>query len=331
MAAQNHSPPLFLCGHRKSGTSMLLNLFDGHPALAAYPVDLALLYAYFPDYLAKHPDPAARRARLDRILFAETGAHLRKYEAADAVDLEAVRARFFDGLEDDALGAPGALLARLFAAFQAVKGPEANRAAALVAKETSIEIYAAEILDWFPEARFIQVIRDPRDIFAALAAGVERHYAKLGEGHEETLASLLHRARLGLRFGRLNAERYGPERYRTVRFEDLVAAPEDTMRALAAFAGIDFDPCLMCPTILGRPTPGNNYDGTAMFEISAANAGRWRDRIPERDAQVIEFHLAEEMAAFGYDPAFAPEEQAAAAADFYKWQNYRYFYSDRFA
>ena len=40
--------PIFLCGHRKSGTSMFLNLFDNNSEINVFPTDLNLLYAYFP-------------------------------------------------------------------------------------------------------------------------------------------------------------------------------------------------------------------------------------------------------------------------------------------
>jgi Sulfotransferase family len=320
-----HSPLALVCGHRKSGTTLFANLLDGHPQLAVYPFDLTLLYAYFPDYLRAHTAPAERRARLQRILFTE----LAQRVPAQAVDVPAMAERFFGGLLDDALGDPGALMARLMAVFQSTTG----RAQAQwgVFKETSIEIYAAEILDWFPDARFIQVLRDPRDNFAALAAGVDKHYSRLGEDHKRTLASLLNRVRIGFQMARQNSARYGEGRYRLVRFEDLTGAPEPTMRGIADFLGIDFDPCLLKPTVLGIPAGGNAFDGVATFDVSARHVDRWRERISAEDAQVIEFHLADEMAAFGYAPAFERTAQARAAAEFYKWQNYAYFYGDRFA
>jgi len=43
-------PLIFICGHRKSGTTMFHNLFDGHPDLDVYPVILNILYGYFPIY-----------------------------------------------------------------------------------------------------------------------------------------------------------------------------------------------------------------------------------------------------------------------------------------
>ena len=325
MAAMTHRPLVFVCGHRKSGTTLFANLLDGHPQLAVYPFDLTLLYAYFPEYLRTHVAAAERRARLQRILFDELTQRL----PSQALDVAGMSERFFAGLPDAALGDPAALIGALMAVFQAVAG----RAGATwgVFKETSIEIYAAEILTWFPDARFIQLLRDPRDNFAALAAGVDQHYSRLGENHNRTLASLLNRARIGFQMARQNRASYGEGRYHLVRYEDLVAAPEAAMRGIAAFLGIEFDPSLLKPTVLGHPAAGNAFDGSATFEVSARNVGRWRARISADDAQVIEFHLGDEMKAFGYAPAFEAVAQARAAAEFYKWQNYAYFYGDRFA
>ena len=39
---------IFLTGHRKSGTTLLKSLLDGHPKISSYPTDLTLMYSYFP-------------------------------------------------------------------------------------------------------------------------------------------------------------------------------------------------------------------------------------------------------------------------------------------
>lgn len=327
MSAPAHSPLAFVCGHRKSGTTLLANLLDGHPQLAVYPVDLVLLYAYFPDFIRKHDEPAVRRARLERVLFAD----LRERLDPALIDVEALARYFFDGLRDDDLGTPGILIARLMAAFETVTGPAAAATRFGVFKETSIEIYAAEMLTWFPDARFIHLVRDPRDNFAALAAGVEGYYSRMGEDHNRTLASLLNRVRTGFRMARINQEQFGEDRYLVLRFEDLAAEPKAAMMKVAGFLGIDVVPSLLTPTTLGRASGGNAFDGVATFDVSKRNVERWRERISDEDAQVIEFHLADEMKTFDYAPAFDDRAQARAAAEFYKWQNYAYFYSDRFA
>jgi hypothetical protein len=74
------------------------------------------------------------------------------------------------------------------------------------------------------------------------------------------------------------------------------------MCKVAAFLGIDFDPCLQKPTVLGRLTAGNAFDGVAAFDINPRIVERWRERIPGQNAEVIEFHLADEMTALDYTP-----------------------------
>jgi len=319
-------PPLaFLCGHRKSGTTLLANLLDGHPQLAVYPIDLALLYGYFPEFMRTHLDPQERRARLRQILFDD----LRQRLDQALLDVDALERHFFAGLNEADLGRLDTLIARLMAAYCRVVDAPAVRHG--IFKETSIEIYADELCGWFPDVRFIHLVRDPRDNFAALAAGVEGHYGRMGEDHNRTLASLLNRVRTGFRFGRMNRAQLGRERYLVLRFEDLATAPEPAMRTVADFLEIAFTPSLLTPTTLGQATGGNAFDGVAAFEVNPRNVGRWRERISPEDAQVIEFHLADDMEEFGYKPAFDEREQARAAAEFYKWQNYAYFYSDRFA
>jgi hypothetical protein len=325
MSSVRDLPLVFVCGHRKSGTTMLANLLDGHPKLATYPIDLALLYAYFPEFMRAHRDPGELRARLATVLFAD----LRKRVEPNLFDVDWLEREFFEDLPDDALQRPDILINRLMAAFRTVRKADAQQWG--VFKETSVEIYAQEILDWFPDARFIHLLRDPRDNFAALAAGVDRYYSRLGESHKRTLASLLNRVDLGFRMARANREQLGSSRYHLLRFEDLTASPEQSMQEIAGFLGIEMLPSLLTPTMLGHPSGGNAFDGAETFAVSPRNVGRWRDRITSEDAQVIEFHLAREMQAFGYEPDSDGRAQVRAAAEFYKWQNYTYFYSDRFA
>ena len=40
--------PIFICGHRKSGTTMLTSLFDDHDDLLVYPSDSMFFYKVFP-------------------------------------------------------------------------------------------------------------------------------------------------------------------------------------------------------------------------------------------------------------------------------------------
>lgn len=324
----NLPPTLFVCGHRKSGTTLFSNLLDGHADMAVYPWDLALLYAYFPVYTKGDYSPAERRDRLEQVLFGNLEQGLGDIGVSDALDVNAMRERFFAGLEDEELTNAGTLICRLLDAYTEIAKQENHPWR--VVKETSAEIYAGEIQSWFPEARFLQIIRDPRDVCAALFAGVDNYYEHLGEGTEETLASLIYRGVLGMKMADVNRKRFGDGAYKVTRFEDLAENPESVMKDVCAFLGIDYSPALTSPTALGQPVAGNNLDGEAMPVVTGKNVGRWRDRLRPAEAQVIEFHFAEDMARWGYETEFSEDERAQAAAEFYKWSNYRYFYSDRF-
>jgi hypothetical protein len=48
------------------------------------------------------------------------------------------------------------------------------------------------------------------------------------------------------------------------------------------------------------------------------------------EGKVIEFHFSGVMEQFGY-PEYSSADQADAFAEFYKWLNYRYYYSDAFS
>ena len=106
-----------------------------------------------------------------------------------------------------------------------------------------------------------------------------------------------------MRFATTNLQRFGAEQYRVVRYEDLVADAERTVRDLCSFLGVSFDPDVLRPTYYGHPWGGNNFDGLTFDRPVATNVDRWRERIDPHEACVIEFHLGEAMRAWGYEPA----------------------------
>lgn len=317
---------IFLTGHRKSGTTMLHKLFDGHSQLCVYPVDVSLLYAYFPAFAA---DPGLGESDLlERARTVVARSLVQAENAASGLDGAAFAERFVSRLKGEDLRSKKAILSTLLACWQEMSGCDASLP--VVIKETSQSIHVDEYLSAFPDSKFVNLVRDPRDNYAALKAGVAGHYARLGEGDLETLASLINRARMDFLSGYLNAGRL-PDRFCVLRFEDLVAAPQTRMRELSQFCGIAYEETMLRPTIMSRSFAGNSYDNLAFDSVSAVNVGRWRERISEEEAMVIEFWLGDVMERAGYECVFSPEQGQAAFARFYDWYNSRYFFRDAFA
>ena len=105
------------------------------------------------------------------------------------------------------------------------------------AEKTPINVLHIELLaDVFPEARFIHLIRDGRDV--ALS------YLDTDFG-ASSLPEAAVQWRRFVRKGRRSGARVGAHRYQEVRYEDLVADPDTVLRSLCEFIDLPFDPSML--------------------------------------------------------------------------------------
>jgi hypothetical protein len=168
-------------------------------------------------------------------------------------------------------------------------------------QSAGIEAYADAVLAAYPGARFIHMMRDPRDRFAAeLEREPRRRPGDVGRSVAAWAWSAHHAER--------NRGRH-PDDYLVVRYETLVATPEPTMRAVCRFLDEDFDPATL------RIEQAERYrvireasrDGSP---ITTAFVGRYRDGLPPRDVAFIQRAADRQMNRHGY----LPEEISMSAA-----------------
>lgn len=318
---------IFLTGHRKGGTTMFHRLFDGHPSLNAYPVDLTVLYAYFPHIISSDASTDELWDRLEKVIFLTLERELTSHQVS--LNIDSLKSLFREKLSDEHLRDPAKIIGAMLSSWIEHQGLDPTKP--IVVKETSADIYSQEILEWFPNTQFIQLVRDPRDNYAALKAGVDRYYSKMGESELTTLASLINRSLTDMKMALENPSIIGEQRYSTVRFEDLVNNTEEQMKNMCIFLDIAFDDCLTQPTFMGVATSGNNHDGKKMAGVSDQNISRWRSRISDEEAMIIEFAFHGIMEQLNYFPEFSKKDSTRAYAEYYKWSNYHYFFHDPFA
>jgi hypothetical protein len=158
------------------------------------------------------------------------------------------------------------------------------------------------LLEWYPTARVVHMVRDPRAVYLS---ELRRRTARpesvpyrwlvrvpvLMEAFvlfavTRTWADAVHRHR---RYSR----RYR-DRYRLVRFEDLVREPEAEIRELCTFLGVPFEPRMLRQKVVSR---GQRL-GEAGFDAGAAD--RWRTSIRERDARALTWLLGRRISEMGY-------------------------------
>jgi hypothetical protein len=104
-----------------------------------------------------------------------------------------------------------------------------------------------KLFELYPDGRLISIIRDPLSWYTS-AQGRDP------EADPEALLELWKRSAREMVEAK---ERHG-DRVVVIRFEELVRETEKTMRTLAGFLEIDFDPVLTTPTFNGYPVGANS-------------------------------------------------------------------------
>ncbi len=225
--------PIFVVGHRKTGTTLVQELLDGHPQLAVLPGESN----HFNTFVPREPvGVTAQRWWLLRLI---TPSGIPPFWA---------------------LGEPpepyGAFTARLLGLADANPGRDVLGMAAVALGDGDRTAWAEktpghehrleQILEAYPQARFVHVVRDPRSVSAAIVRldrATERRTDLVDVG-------------LTIRRSFEAAERNRGDRYLVLRYEDLVTDPEAVMRRVADFAGIEWSDSLLTPTVGGEHEAG---------------------------------------------------------------------------
>jgi uncharacterized membrane protein YkvA (DUF1232 family) len=145
----------------------------------------------------------------------------------------------------------------------------------------------------FPQAKFVHVIRDGRDVACSLRQARWMSLEKITGGADraspEAFEACVRYWAERVRFGRGLA---GDPRYHEVRYEDLLARPQETLKALTAFLGVPWDPALL-----------DAEDGAAeraAAPLSRASVGRWRQELSAAEAEIVQRHAGDLLIDLGY-------------------------------
>ena len=311
---------------------MLISLFDNADKAIVYPDDSGIFYLYFPRYVN---DEFSREEKISRLTDYLIKQHLVEIVSKPAqseqnlVQLKEKCNHFYSAVKNfsEKNFDFKQILKYFIKCFADTFYPQKLNPNVWIEKTTSTEIYANELSELFPRAKFIHIIRDPRDNWASLKSGWEKRYKNFNDDIKRLKQSMIERGKFGMELAKYNKETIGRDRYSVIRYEDLTQNPEKEMIQLANFVGIPFSKSMLQTTILGLPWKGNNFSGKSFLKPSKENVGRWENRINDSEAQLIEYHFKDIMENFGYKCKFNLKDQQKAAAEHYKWFNFSTPYS----
>ncbi len=148
----------------------------------------------------------------------------------------------------------------------------------------------ADIFRWFPEARFVHVLRDGRDVACSLRTH-PRHRVVDGKlvptGIRRPIAGC---ARRWVRDIESSRRWWGDPRFMTVRYEDLVRDPRPALERLMAFVGEDWDEAMLEHAEAGSPFRDETrfaQNPEALGAVNTASLSRWQRDLDDRDRRIV--------------------------------------------
>jgi sulfotransferase family protein len=264
------SAPVFVVGMNGSGTTMLLDCLGRHPELYAFPKETRLI-----PYLISR-ESAYGDLQIDanfQRLWDEVRTLAVFRESNDTAPIP---------LPPDWREYPRSLAGILEAIFGYFAAREGKRR--WCEKTPQHVQHLLALSQQFPAAKFVHVIRDGRDC----AVSFHRRWLRRPE-------LTIFRWKKVVATGRDQGRQLGQDRYLEIRYEDLTAQPESSLRGICAFLGLPF-----AAATLDSAQPYLQSSGTDGARGLRANSGKWQGYFSARLQQRLERIAGRTLASCGY-------------------------------
>lgn len=164
-------------------------------------------------------------------------------------------------------------------------------------KSTFMVDHVADVLAQYPAARFIWLVRDPRDVAASARRAV------FGHCHPYLTAVLWTRQQ---RTASAALARYGPEVVHRLRYEDLVQEPVAAITRMCGWLGESPEPAMFAhdrtPQAQALASLSESWRNAAR-PVTAASVGTWRGRLGPPEVAQVQAVAGPMMAKLGYTAA----------------------------
>jgi hypothetical protein len=289
--------PIFICGHHRSGTTLLQQLLDGHPSIAVLPSE----GTYFTSFnYAARVNPTARDADrfvadwIGRMVDPNDEPHFKLGRSGASACPPLDFARRLLGWQATLVDAcpelrEFCLLFALIAAYRETVGT--TKSPRMWVEKTPLNEHHVARFAKLNDARFIQMVRDP---VATLASLAEIHRA----GGDPQFCPATHAQRIGrsLALAIAHSKKH-PDTYLVVRYEDLTGNPAAEARRIFAFLDAPIHLSFFTPTAGGRAVRSNS----SFVREAAGTILSSRERPCRADLQyLISAHALAPTKALGY-------------------------------
>ena len=282
--------PIFIVGAARSGTSLLSRLMNSHPRIAV-PFE-SHIYSTFLPWLKYYGDLSKTghmEKLLDDILSTEMLRHWSPQPDRSAT-LASLRRDSLHGLVE-------ALLSTWARAQNKERWGE---------KTPSHVMYWRELLEGFPEARFLHIVRDGRDVSLSW---IDARF-----GPKNIYYSAIQWKQYLSWVDELRAA-VPAHQFLDIHYASLLANPEATLQRICTFLGESFHPAMLEYHRDPAPYPTDARNVLALEKpIQRHNTGKWKGVLSHDEVRVFEATAGSALQQYGYalstpNPAIHPAER----------------------
>jgi hypothetical protein len=287
---------IFVVGNSRSGTTMMGRILGRHRDVFTFNELHFFEQAWAPTESPDVVDHDAARGLVSVLMKNQRDGY---YADADPSRYAEEAGRLVDSIEEP-LTAPA-----VFAAYLASE--TAGQGRNIGCEQTPRNLYYLdELLTLYPDARFVVMVRDPRDVLLSQKNRWKRR--RLGAkgtpwwnalrtwaGYHPITISLLWRS------GVAAGDRFADDpRVCVLRFEDLLAEPEARLKHVCETFGLGYDPAM-----LDVPRVGSSHEQDRPDErgLDPGAVGRWRQGgLKPGEIALCQAVTADHMVRHGYSP-----------------------------
>lgn len=280
----NGTRPIFVVGVHRSGTTLLRYMLNSSPRIYIPPES-----DFIPRFFGRRPDADLNHGECQRLLNIIFGKYrfVKEWQGAPPPAVELIPDL---AAGSDQKTTPGAFLRALYSAYARQVG-----AIRWGDKTPIYTSYVALVRRILPDAQFVHIIRDGRDVALSMLD-------KWGE--REFHVDIYYAARTWkrrIRQAQAAGRQIGSAAYYELRYEALVAEPEAELRKICSFLDEPYVPEMARPQRLARTRiREGDFHAAVRQPPSTLRTERWKDEMAATDQQLFERVAGDQLAELGY-------------------------------
>jgi LPS sulfotransferase NodH len=270
--------PIFVVGHSRSGSTLLASLLDNHPLIAALPETHFFLGL---DRLS---------ARQNTLVSKDVAQYISELYQSNPrlLDLPISKTELTQAALQGKLSTPKQVLDLLLTINKDIRGKQR------VLEKSPLHIeHVGKILEWYPNARIICIIRDGRDAVDSLLAVPWTHSNK--ERHAAYWAWCVRQAK---KYRELH-----PSEFMLIRYEDLLMEPTSVLTKLCAFIDVSYNPLMLATQRSDEIVPKweTGWKQKSKAELDPSYAYKWKQAEDISKAAYLQWFMKDELKYMQYD------------------------------